>query len=88
MVFFIYIYVYILVCINLVDMAIHIKNLGRRHFTCEQCGKSKTTEQYEYKNATYVADYEPYFWRALCKNCLKREMGTKVYERFLLGERT
>ena len=65
-----------------------VKYIGRRLFKCEQCGVTKTTDQYAYQNAQYIPDHIPKVWKALCKKCFKREIGKKRFDRFLLGEGT
>jgi hypothetical protein len=57
------------------------KNLGKKLFTCEQCGSTKKTDQYTYQSPQYVPEYVPKIWKALCKKCLKREAGTSVFRR-------
>ncbi len=68
------------------DLPIYLKSLGRQLFKCEQCEKTSKTEQFQYKNAKYISDYDPKFWKALCKKCLKREAGKRIFNKFIMGE--
>ena len=59
---------------------------GRNVFKCEQCNQTRNTEQYVYQNAKYIMEHTPKRWEALCKKCVKRECGKRIFDKLTLGE--